>query len=235
MLVILGAVERELLPLLEHLKQPKRISWQKRDFLKGFLFDKETVVVITGVGLVNAAYSLTLLLPFRPIDWVLVTGCAGGIPKRGLEVGGVAVATAEILAEAGAYTESGWLSLKQINLPLIQRKKGAIYHTFPVPPKAKRLFKDLPEGVRRGPFLTVSATTGSQGRLEELRRRFPRAICENMEGAAIAQICTLWRIPWFECRGISNIIGNYDKSKWQIDLASYNAAQVILSLIKEIP
>jgi futalosine hydrolase len=41
-------------------------------------------------------------------------------------------------------------------------------------------------------------------------------ICENMEGAAVAQVCALHGVPFLEVRGISNHTGDRDLSRWDV-------------------
>jgi futalosine hydrolase len=68
-------------------------------------------------------------------------------------------------------------------------------------------------------------------RAKELEKRF-NAICENMEGAAVAHLCTLYKIPLFEIRGISNIVGVRDRRTWDLKLASRNCQQVVLETLE---
>jgi futalosine hydrolase len=51
-----------------------------------------------------------------------------------------------------------------------------------------------------------------------------------MEGAAIAQVCAIYKIPMLEIRGISNIAGERDKRKWNLDLASENCQELVLKI-----
>ena len=55
-----------------------------------------------------------------------------------------------------------------------------------------------------------------------------------MEGAAIAQLCALYNVPFLEIRGISNIAGIRDKRKWNLKLASQNSQTAALEAIKGI-
>ena len=52
-----------------------------------------------------------------------------------------------------------------------------------------------------------------------------------MEGAAIAQVCTIYKIPMLEIRGISNKVGERDKRKWDLGLASENCQKLLLKLL----
>ncbi|MBT5829851.1 MAG: futalosine hydrolase, partial [Candidatus Latescibacteria bacterium] len=52
----------------------------------------------------------------------------------------------------------------------------------------------------------------------ELGQRF-NAICENMEGAAAAQLCLLYNVPFLELRAISNQVEDRNRDAWDIPLA----------------
>ena len=84
--------------------------------------------------------------------------------------------------------------------------------------------------IKSGAFVTVSAASGSAQRAKELERRFS-AVCENMEGAAIAQVCAIYKLPMFEIRGISNTAGVRDKRRWDIQLASLNCQKAVLETV----
>ncbi|MCE5193973.1 MAG: hypothetical protein LLF28_00715, partial [Nitrospiraceae bacterium] len=85
----------------------------------------------------------------------------------------------------------------------------------------------LPEKTKTGAFLTMSSITGTLKRAKELEKRF-NVICENMEGAAIAQVCVIHGIPMLEIRGISNIVGDRDKNRWDIKKASENCQKILI-------
>ena len=87
--------------------------------------------------------------------------------------------------------------------------------------------------IKTGNFITVSAVSGSQKRAKDLGKRFG-AVCENMEGAAIAQVCTLYELPMIELRGISNMAGVRDKRKWNLKIASENCQKLVLETIKKL-
>jgi futalosine hydrolase len=80
-------------------------------------------------------------------------------------------------------------------------------------------FGSLAEGgtfqILHGPSLTVGMTSGDP---ETARKRFEhyRAFAENMEASAIAQTCLRYGVPMLECRGMSNVAGDRDKSRWRL-------------------
>ena len=55
----------------------------------------------------------------------------------------------------------------------------------------------------------------------------------NMEEAAVAHVCAMYEIPMLEIKGISNIVEDRDKSKWDIRTAAENCQKIMSALIKE--
>ena len=81
-----------------------------------------------------------------------------------------------------------------------------------------------------GVFATVSACSGTREQALLLQTRF-NAICENMEGAAVAHICRLYNVPMLEMRGISNIVEDRDPSAWDIRGASDAVSRAVIALL----
>jgi len=238
MICILAATRRELALFLSALAPFYEFSLRKKQVWQGSWQSLEIIVAETGVGPINAAHMATVLLEHYPLKLILLIGCAGAFPDIHVKKGDVVLATGEIWAEAGAYTEKGWLSLTEIGLPYWKEGEIHQYNRFIGDQLViKNLIKLIPAvlppevGFKTGFFLTVSATTGNKERLDLMRQRFPEVICENMEGAAIAQVAQIYNIPWIELRGISNFIGEYDKTKWDVDLAIKNCQHVLVNLL----
>jgi futalosine hydrolase len=56
-----------------------------------------------------------------------------------------------------------------------------------------------------------------------------------MEGAAAAQICALYDVPFLEVRGISNLVEDRDREKWKLGEAAEAAQKVVLNLAERLP
>ncbi len=78
--------------------------------------------------------------------------------------------------------------------------------------------------------MTLSTCTGTTARARDLEERY-HGLCENMEGAAVAQVAELHNIPWIEVRGISNIVEDRDLQKWDIPSAAHAAQQAVLHIL----
>jgi len=210
---------------------------------RGKLSGHDVLLLNSGLGKVNAAHSATCLIENYPVKGVINIGVGGAYPGSGLKIGDVAIASKEIYGDEGVITSKGWDSLKKIGIPLVLDGKNKYFNEFLLNKKLLQKVKDrippnppLQKGgwgdfqIKSGPFITVSSTTGTRKRAVELEERF-NAVCENMEGAAIAQVCTIYKIPMLEIRGISNIVGERDKRKWNLGLASENCQKLLTKLL----
>lgn len=233
-LAILTAVPFESELILKQLKNVRNISAAGKIIFKGKLSDQNVVLMNTGIGKVNSAHSSTLILENYPVKCMINSGVGGAYPNSGLKIGDIAIALKEIYGDDGVITPTGWKDLKEIGIPLLQIGMRRYFNEFPLN-QAARVPVNSGKGfhIKRGVFVTVSSVTGTHQRALELENRF-NAICENMEGAAIAHICATYKVPLLEIRGISNMAGMRDKRRWNLRLASENCQQAVLEIIPQL-
>ncbi len=55
---------------------------------------------------------------------------------------------------------------------------------------------------------------------------------ETMEGAAFHYVCLQKEIPFLQIRGISNYVGERDKSKWKMEEAIDNLCNSLEDILK---
>jgi futalosine hydrolase len=198
----------------------------------------KTVVIIslTGIGKVNAAASISALIARYKPGLLINTGCAGAYMGSGLAVGDLALASVEIFGDEGVLTPEGWDSFDLMDIPLLERDGKRYFNIFPLSPqateKAVRLGESVGQPLMAGPFVTVSTCSGTSARGDELAGRFGGAICENMEGAAAAQVALMYGVECLEIRGVSNLVEDRDLSRWNIRLAVERAQQFVLKYIE---
>lgn len=221
--------------ILSRLKYTRSSKITGKTVHKGKFSGINVVLMDTGMGKVNAAHATTYIIEKYPVNAIINIGVSGAYPGSGLNIGDIAIASREIYGDEGVIGPGGWGDLREIGIPLADVDGKKYFNEFPVtplaiPPLIRERKGDVEFKIKTGNFVTVSAATGTQKRARELETRF-NALCENMEGAAIAQVCTLHNIPFFEIRGISNIAGIRDKSKWDLQLASENCQKLTLDII----
>ena len=205
---------------------------------RGALAGREIVLVVTGVGKVNAALATTLLLERLRPELLINTGCGGAFAGSGLSVGELAVAASENFADEGVQTPAGWRGLELIGIPVCQGQGEPVFNRIELSPELadEALATLAGHGFKGGlgPFLTVSTCSGTARRGEELLRRFPGGICENMEGAAVAQVALIYGVPLLEVRGVSNLVEDRDLSRWDLRRAVCEAQKFLLVHMKII-
>lgn len=205
--------------------------------MTGTLAGRRVLLCTGGMGKANAAHAATLLATRFSPDALLIFGVGGAYPSSGARVGDIALAREEIAGDEGVLTAQGFQDTKFIGIPLLKMSSAVIFTTFPA--SAPRLEKarralSLPAagGVHVGSFVTLSTCTGTSSRARELEARY-KGLCENMEGAAAAQVAELHGIPWLEVRGISNIVEDRDLAQWDLPQAANAAQQAVLRILEE--
>lgn len=160
--------------------------------MKGKIRDIDLLLCICGIGKVNASIASALVLSKFPVKRVIIAGIAGAYPSSGLQPGDIAIAEKEINADEGLLIsfEEKDDSFKFLNCD-----------------EVKLFVPEFCKDLRQGTFLTVSACTGNLSRARFLEKRF-NAICENMEGYAIAKAAQIFEIQSIEIRSISNMVTN---------------------------
>jgi futalosine hydrolase len=176
----------------------------------------------TGVGPVNAAYAVTRFLSEHTVGALIVCGVGGAYPASGLETGAVVCAESETYGDLGADSPNGFLDMKALGFPVIG---GA-------DPVFNRLPLDLFPTARRVPFVTCATCTGTDAKAASLVARTGGAV-ESMEGAAVVHVARLMGVKVGEVRGISNAVGNRDRSAWRLEEAAAAARAAVVNWIEE--
>ncbi len=181
--------------------------------------------MITGPGVFNAVHALTVYLEKTTPAMILQTGIAGVFRQTGLDIGDVAIATQEHYIHTGTRTDSlenDPLPFDLIDTNPLSRKGIYPFEQDRVDRTHEILFWICSANkinIVKGPFITVSSITSSVKQADGLYSAFS-PVMEAMEGAASAHIAALYGIPMIEVRAASNFVGERDKSKWDIDLAT---------------
>lgn len=250
-ILVLAAVEEEVAVLAESLEE-RRTEWAAgRPLVLGRIQGRETLLMVGGPGMINAAMILTGILAGVPVwEWpvlVIQTGIGGAFPGSGLALGDVAVATTETDASLGMEPPDGGPVPNPLPFPVVTyppgeppspdvtvrgKRPGSFILNKIVRRQAmkylKAAFPDHPPA--EGPFLTVSTVTTTDERAEVLRAAFS-PVMENMEGAAVAHVTAVMGLPLVEIRAASNMVGRRDRSAWDIPLAARNAQAAVKAVI----
>lgn len=216
----------------------KKKSGNNPLYYKGNLTGIPVVMAVSGIGKVNAAHAVTRLVHDHTLSLIMNIGVGGAYPSSGLKIGDVAIAEKEFYGDEGVLLKDGFHEADIIGIPLLKKGRKKYFNEFPLDrglaDRAVSAASLLtPYSSRKGVFVTVSTCTGTTKRARDIEKKY-HAVCENMEGAAIAHVCALYGIPLIEMRGISNMVGDRDRSGWNIVLAAEHcqaAAREFLSVV----
>ena len=165
-----------------------------------------------------------------------IVGIGGAYPSSGARIGDVVIAREEIAGDEGVLTQEGFKDTEYMGIPLLKTSTSVIFNAYPASEKlvlsSLRLLQTTSSSpVHAGSFVTLSCCTGTMTRARELEERY-RGLCENMEGAAAAQVAACHNVPWLEVRGISNIVEDRNLESWNISGASAAAQNAVLHLLQ---
>ncbi|MDA8099175.1 MAG: futalosine hydrolase [Nitrospiraceae bacterium] len=236
MIALLCSVNAEAEQLVRRLEDRNSTVLGEKQFMTGKIDGRPVVLCAGGMGKVNAAQAATAMAMRYSPDALIVFGVGGAYPASGARVGDIALASREIAGDEGVLTAQGFQDTSYIGIPLLALPAATIYNTYPAPEflfnRTKgALVAVFGSRVHSGPFVTLSTCTGTKLRAQELELQYC-GLCENMEGAAAAHVALSHGIPWLEVRGISNIVEDRDRSKWNIVEAALAAQEAVQTLVR---
>ena len=193
---IITAMSSEQRQLANQLTAKTERSEGAFNYIEGKIRNNSVVLMQCGIGKVNAAAgTVELIRNFAP-DCIISTGVAGGIDTC-LNVMDV-VASRQIVyhdvwcGEGNAYGQIQ-------GLPLFFSGNDTLYDCA--------LSLDTETPIHGGLICTGDKFITDANELKDIKRNFPEGLAVDMESAAIAQICYLYKVPFISFRIISDTPG----------------------------
>ena len=185
----------------------------------------------SGVGKVNTAMNATLVLAHEPLEAVVNVGSAGGLRagQRILDL----VVPEEVLAVDVDVTPLGFEFGQMLGEPSVYHTDSALRERFE---RAVGSWPDMP-AVHRGAVGTGDSFVYQPEQIDRIRFRFgpDRVACVEMEGAALAQVCRRFGIPFLIVRSLSDVPaageGNHLDFPVFLERAAGNAARLVLAML----
>lgn len=204
-ILICSATEEELINLREI-----EVNSQEIDFL------------VSGVGMVSTAYSLTRQLSAADYDLVINIGLAGSF-RKDIAIGTVLRIEEDYFSEIGAEDGENFLTLEEMSL------KGETYIQNEIDFDSDML-NALP--VFKG--ITVNTVHGNEISIEKIKQRLQPDV-ETMESAAFLWIGKKEKIPALQIRSISNYVERRNRAEWNIPLAIQNLHKIVSKILHQLP
>lgn len=228
MILIVAAMDEEYYELEKLMDQAHKQVINNVTHAVGLLEGKEVVLMLSGIGKVNASMNVMSIINKYDIDFIINIGSAGGIKDLGLSQLDLVLATK--------------VCQHDIDLHEFGHSYGAL-PDMPVYYKSA-LDEMMIEQIRllNIPYQTGCIASGDQFISERKKvafilEHFDEVCAMDMEAGAIAQVAYTHQIPFIIIRSISDIIDEDDSNlqfKEYIVKASHNAAFATKKIISTI-
>ena len=193
---IIAAMASEREQLARLVKEMRTEQHGLFEYTVGRLGGNTLYIMECGIGKVNAAVGASELMAHMQPDVVVSTGVAGGIDEKAgvMEV----VAASEVVYHdvwCGNGNEVGQIQ----DMPARFVCDGRLLSV------AVSLDASVP--VHAGLICTGDKFITERAELDAIKAEFPEGLAVDMESAAIAQVCHLYRVPFISFRIISDTPG----------------------------
>lgn len=195
MIAIIGAMDKEVEALLDLLYNVTLVNDQKPHHYLAKHQGVDIVIAKSGIGKVEAAYTVTSLLARYDIELVINIGSAGGL-QPGQQVGDIVIGNSFMYHDLIFY----------YNDPL----EGLDDFDYSSNPKNVTLMKSALDELKIrnwiGQIVSGDQFVSEKEQLDSITSRFPFAICAEMEATAIAHVCHLTNKEFIVIRSLSDIV-----------------------------
>ena len=195
---IIGAMDQEVRQLADEIVEKTIVKKAGMEFIKGELCGKQVVVVVCGIGKVNAGMCTQILADTFGVDCVINTGVAGSL-RNEINIGDVVVST-DALQHDMDVTPLGYASGQIPGVDTLAFKADESLVELAMEVCAE---ENTDIHVFRGRVASGDQFISSQETKDRIIANFD-ASCAEMEGAAIAQAAYLNDIPFVILRAISD-------------------------------
>lgn len=228
-IAVVGAMEQEIELLRESMANVKHVSFGKFSAYEGELAGKRMVLVLSGIGKVNAAVSTSWVIHQFAPDCVINTGSAGGL-GQGLKVGDVVIG--ETVAHHDVdVTAFGYVWGQVPQLPAVFTSDSNLIRQAE---KAAQVFEGA--AVTQGLIVSGDRFVHSSEGVAEIRSHFPDVKAVEMEAAAIAQTCHQLEVPFVIIRAVSDSADEKADISFEefLKTAAVSSAKMVTEIVKSL-
>lgn len=226
---IVSAMHEELAAVLALMPDEHKQLAAGREFWVGHLHGQDVVAVLSRIGKVAAATTATVLIERFGVDRIVFTGVAGGLGREVL-VGDVVVADAFLQHDLDASP-----IFPKYEVPLYGTSRFAADKDL-TQKLADAVGRALPgTAVHRGLVVSGDRFVSTTGESLALQSALPHALAVEMEGAAFAQVCHDYGVPFAAVRTISDRAddeAHVDFTSFIQEVASRHSAAIVDALLQ---
>ena len=202
------------------------------DQLQSLFSSEDVIIQKSGIGKVNAALQTAKMISEYHPDAIISSGCAGG---NGDDINVQDVVVSSQLAYHDVYCGEaiGKCVYGQVQglPPRFEVDKNLLLKAF----NLNKHLKDI--SVHPGLIVTGDWFVDTKEKMREIIKHFPEARAVDMESAAIAHTCYIYKVPFISFRVISDIpLRDTDASQYHNfwDTIAENSFQVTKTFIESL-
>jgi adenosylhomocysteine nucleosidase len=249
MIGIMSAMQEEIAELFDEMLDAKVIQAGMRTYYQGTLWGKPTVLVFSRWGKVAAATTATFLIERFGVEQIIFCGVAGGADQA-VTIGDVVIASNLYQHDMDARPLVGrheipLLGITAFPTDVVLRRdaivaaESFIANEFPdrIAPKVREDFRIASPKVVEGEVASGDRFLAGRREREELKRALPGIICVEMEGAALAQVCYEYGVPFAVIRTISDAAdecASFEFSRFVMEVARLYSHSILKNLWKTL-
>ena len=182
--------------------------------------------LVTGVGIPSTFFQIMNRLQNQPYSHIMQVGVAGSYDNN-INLGEAVFVKSDCFGDCGLLHDNRLTSYFELGL--------ADANAFPFVSGAliNPDFFNSSKDIKSVKGITVNLMSTQSSYIELLHATHGGSI-ETLEGAVLHYICLLKNISFSQIRGISNYVGERDKSKWEMKKAISASNQMAITFLKEI-
>jgi adenosylhomocysteine nucleosidase len=214
---IISALHQEQAGLIEAMSAPQTLRMGMRDYVSGNLWGKDCVCVLSRVGKVAAATTAAMLIEHFKVSHIVFTGVAGSA-ENNVRVGDIVVAESLMQHDLNAEPLfprfevpllglAHFASHKKLTDQLMQAVTAFIECDYAKEIDAvdrAKLHLSTPK-LHHGLISSGDQFIHQKSKINELKALLPELLAVEMEGAAVAQVCFEFGLPYTIVRTISDV------------------------------
>lgn len=247
-IAILSALPEEQAGLLQQLQHARRHVHGGRVFWQGLLSDRPVVLALSGMGKVAAATTATVLIERFACARVLFTGVAGGLGQQ-VRVGDVVVARQYLQHDMDAsplcprwelpgYGRADVACDPALSILLLQAAQDFLLVTSQENQPDSAAAAQAHHGLVVSGDRFIATAQASNTLRRELQEAGHTVLAVEMEGAAVAQVCADYQVPFAAMRTISDRAdddAHVDFTRFIETVASRYAEHIVQRWLQAVP
>lgn len=223
MIAVIAAMDEEVSAITSIMEDVEEIEKSGISFYRGTLEQHLFIVMKSGVGKGNASMSTTILLENFTIDRIINIGTAGGL-KMDENILDAVVSDRVVQHDYDTSCVDG------------EEGIGMYFEAdHDLGDLCVQALSDMDVAVHRGLIASGDQFVANEAQLALLEKRFPSAVCAEMEAGAVAQVCAHYHVPFVVLRSLSDVAHKQDSHMdflQYVEKASERSAQFTRAFLR---